>query len=161
MPALIVLLRGGAASRAAAASGYVLFVLAPMWWTPHPGDNAQYGFHGLTTLTANCFMLAGLAFLAAMGWYAWRPRRRPYGGIGEAPASDAAPSGRQPGPLRPLADPESPSLPAAADLKGPSRYDLSGWSPRRTLSIYRDRIVRDRRRADDGGNSLRALRGSQ
>jgi len=87
MPALIVLLRGGGtASRAAAASGYLLFVLAPMWWTPHPGDNAQYGFHGLTTLTANCFMLAGIAFLAAMGWYARpRPRRRPYGGTRHAP----------------------------------------------------------------------------
>ena len=66
MPVLMVLLRGGAASRAAAACGYLLFVLAPMWWTPHPGDNAQYGFHGLITVTANSFMLAGAGFLAVM-----------------------------------------------------------------------------------------------
>ena len=79
MPALIVLLRGGAASRVIAACGYLLFVLAPMWWTPHPGDNAQYGFHGLTTVTANSFMLAGLGFLAFMAGQAWRtrPGRRP------------------------------------------------------------------------------------
>jgi len=66
MPVLMVLLRGGAASRAAAACGYLLFVLAPMWWTPHPGDNAQYGFHGLITVTANSFMLAGAGFIAVM-----------------------------------------------------------------------------------------------
>jgi len=77
MPALIVLLRGGTASRVAAASGYLLFVLAPMWWTPHAGGNSEYGFHGLTTLTANCFMLAGIGFLAAMACYAWRTRRQP------------------------------------------------------------------------------------
>ena len=79
MPALIVLLRGGVASRVAAACGYLLFVLAPMWWTPHPGDNAQYGFHGLITLTANCFMVAGVGFLAFMTCHAWlaRPGRRP------------------------------------------------------------------------------------
>jgi hypothetical protein len=74
MPVLIVLLRGGAAGRLAAAGGYLLFVLAPMWWTPHPGDNAQYGFHGLTTLTANCFMLAGVGFVALMARQAWRTR---------------------------------------------------------------------------------------
>jgi Glycosyltransferase family 87 len=80
MPVLIVLLRGGAASRVAAACGYLLFVLAPMWWTPHPGDNAQYGFHWLITLTANCFMLAGVGFLALMACQAltasraWRTR---------------------------------------------------------------------------------------
>jgi hypothetical protein len=74
MPVLIVLLRGGAASRVAAAGGYMLFVLAPMWWTPHQGDNAQYGFHGLITLTANCFMVAGVGFLALMARYAWRTR---------------------------------------------------------------------------------------
>jgi alpha-1,2-mannosyltransferase len=37
LPALIVLLRGGPGARIGAAAGYVLFVLAPMWWTPHPG----------------------------------------------------------------------------------------------------------------------------
>jgi Glycosyltransferase family 87 len=73
MPALIVMLRGGAASQVAAACGYVLFALAPMWFTPHAGPGSQYGFHWLTTLAANCFLLAGLAFLAYMGCQAWRP----------------------------------------------------------------------------------------
>jgi hypothetical protein len=79
MPALIVLLRGGTASRVAAVCGYLLFVLAPMWWTPRPGDNSQYGFHGLTTLVANSFMLAGIGFLAYLACYAWRPRHAPPG----------------------------------------------------------------------------------
>jgi Glycosyltransferase family 87 len=113
MPALIVLLRGSTASRVAAASGYLLFVLAPMWWTPHPGNNAQYGFHGLTTLTANCFMLAGVAFLTAMGCYAWRTRRRPYSGTWAAPPGESA-TVLLPRPRRSLADAESPSSPAGA-----------------------------------------------
>ncbi|HUB38843.1 MAG TPA: glycosyltransferase 87 family protein [Streptosporangiaceae bacterium] len=75
MPALIVLLRTGAASRVTAAGGYVLFVLAPMWWTPHPGGNCEYGFHWLATLAANSFMLAGLGFLGYMACYTWRTRR--------------------------------------------------------------------------------------
>ncbi len=66
MPALIVLLRGGIRSRIAAACGYLLFVLAPMWWTPWSWTTSEYGFHGLTTLTANCFLIAGLAFLGYM-----------------------------------------------------------------------------------------------
>jgi hypothetical protein len=68
LPALIVLLRGGTASRAVAAVAYLLFALAPMWWTPHPArpGPAQSGFHWLTTLTANSFLAAGLAFLAYM-----------------------------------------------------------------------------------------------
>lgn len=79
MPALIVMLRGGgAACRVAAACGYALFVLAPMWFTPHAGRGSQYGFHWLTTLTANCFLLAGLAFLVYMAWYAWRGPRSSY-----------------------------------------------------------------------------------
>jgi alpha-1,2-mannosyltransferase len=77
MPALIVLLRGGNASRVAAACGYALFVVAPMWWTPHADHNSQYGFHGLTTLVANCFLLAGIGFLAYMSCCAWRTRSRP------------------------------------------------------------------------------------
>ena len=89
MPALIVLLRGGAASQVAAACGYLLFVLAPMWWTPHAGSNAQYGFHGLTTLTANCFMLAGIGFLAYTACYAWRQRPRPAPGRGSTVGASA------------------------------------------------------------------------
>jgi hypothetical protein len=76
VPALVVLMRGGLGARVAAACTYVLFVLAPMWWTPHPArpGMAQAGFHGLTTVTANCFLLAGLAFLAYMAVVAWRTR---------------------------------------------------------------------------------------
>jgi hypothetical protein len=76
VPALVVLMRGGVGARIAAACAYLLFVLAPMWWTPHPvrPGMAQTGFHGLTTLTANCFLVAGLAFLAYMTVVTWRTR---------------------------------------------------------------------------------------
>ena len=73
MPALIVLLRGGIATRIAAACGYLLFVLAPMWWTPWSWTTSESGFHGLVTLAANCFLLAGLAFLGYMAVCTWRP----------------------------------------------------------------------------------------
>ena len=76
MPALIVLLRGGPASRIAAACGYLLFAAAPMWWTPWSFKTSQYGFHGLVTLTANCFLIAGVAFLAYMAVCTWRPQSR-------------------------------------------------------------------------------------
>ena len=76
MPALIVLLRGGIASQIAAACGYLLFALAPMWWTPWSWTTSEYGFHGLVTLTANCFLIAGLAFLAYMTVCTWRPGSR-------------------------------------------------------------------------------------
>jgi hypothetical protein len=72
LPALVVLVRGGTASRCAAAGSYLLFVLAPMWWTPHAGGPGESGFHGLTTVIANCFPIAGLAFLAYMTVCAWR-----------------------------------------------------------------------------------------
>ena len=74
LPALVVLLRGGTGSRIAAACAYLLFVLAPMWWTPWSGATSQTRFHGLTTVTANCFLIAGLAFLAYMTICACRPR---------------------------------------------------------------------------------------
>jgi len=68
LPALIVALRGGPGARIGAAAGYALFVLAPMWWTPHPGagGTGQFGVHGLLTPIANCFMIAGLVFLGYM-----------------------------------------------------------------------------------------------
>lgn len=62
MPALLLLLRDG--HRRAAGCAYVLFVLAPLWWTPHNGHPLQYGFRGPLTLVANCYLVAGLAFLA-------------------------------------------------------------------------------------------------
>jgi hypothetical protein len=76
VPALVVLIRGGAGARIAAACTYLLFALAPMWWTPHPvrPGMAQTGFHGLTTLAANCFLVAGVAFLTYMTVVAWRTR---------------------------------------------------------------------------------------
>jgi hypothetical protein len=76
MPALIVLLRGGIGSRIAAACGYLLFVLAPMWWTPWSWTTSEYGFHGMVTLTANCFLIAGLAFLGYMAICTWRLESR-------------------------------------------------------------------------------------
>jgi alpha-1,2-mannosyltransferase len=60
MPALVLLVRDG--RRAFALCGYLLFLLAPLWWTPH-GDGREYGFHGLLTLVANCYLIAGLIFL--------------------------------------------------------------------------------------------------
>src|SRR5215472_2689425 len=88
MPALFVLLRGGTASRVAAACGYLLFALAPMWWTPWTFTTVQYGFHGLVTLAANCFLIAGAGFLVYMAVRAWRPesRRR----VDEVPGSSGS-----------------------------------------------------------------------
>jgi alpha-1,2-mannosyltransferase len=40
---------------------YPIMIAAPMWSTPHFGGPAEYGLHGLTSITANCFLLAGLA----------------------------------------------------------------------------------------------------
>ncbi len=73
LPALILLVRAG--HRKAAAAGYLLFAVAPFWFTPHAAGPREYGFHWLVTLVANCFLLAGLAFLAYMAWYACRPTR--------------------------------------------------------------------------------------
>jgi alpha-1,2-mannosyltransferase len=71
IPALIVLARGGVRSRIAAGCAYLLFVAAPMWFTPWWGGPRQYGWHGPETIIANCFMLSGVAFLAYMARRAW------------------------------------------------------------------------------------------
>jgi Glycosyltransferase family 87 len=76
IPALVILLQGGRRSRIAAACGYVLFVAAPMWFTPRHGGPSEYGFHWLVTAVANCYLLAGLAFLGYLGWCAVAPQRR-------------------------------------------------------------------------------------
>ncbi len=55
-----------AGHRAAAAAGYLLFALAPFWYTPHAAGPREYGFHWLVTLVANCFLIAGVAFLGYM-----------------------------------------------------------------------------------------------
>jgi hypothetical protein len=72
LPALILLVRSG--HRIAAAAGYLLFALAPFWYTPHAAGPREYGFHGLLTLVANCFLIAGLVFLGYMAWQAYRAR---------------------------------------------------------------------------------------
>jgi hypothetical protein len=78
LPALVVLIRSG--HRIAAAAGYLLFALAPFWFTPHAGGPREYGFHWLLTLAANCFLIAGLAFLAYMALTRLRrPRTGPPG----------------------------------------------------------------------------------
>ncbi len=77
VPALVILLRGGKRSKIAAGFGYLLFVIAPMWFTPLYGP-ANYGFHGAETIVANCYPIAGLAFLGYMCWRAyatWRDAR--------------------------------------------------------------------------------------
>lgn len=79
LPALVAMWRGGTRGRIAAACGYVLFCVAPMWWTPYKGAGGDYGWHGLVTLTANCFLIAGLAFLGYMAVHAWQTRQRPGG----------------------------------------------------------------------------------
>jgi Glycosyltransferase family 87 len=79
LPALVLLVRSG--HRIAAAAGYLLFALAPFWFTPHSGGSREYGFHWLLTLVANCFLIAGLAFLAYMAWSAYRTRE--FGGSRE------------------------------------------------------------------------------
>ena len=75
LPALLVLVRSG--HRVAAGLGYLLFAVAPFWYTPHSGGPREYGFHWLVTLAANCYLIAGLAFLAYMTYtaYAAGPRR--------------------------------------------------------------------------------------
>lgn len=129
MPALIVLLRGGTASRIAAACGYLLFALAPMWWTPWSGARSESGFHGLVTLTANCFLIAGLAFLAYMAVCTWRPEsRRRDGGAPIAYAASSATFG-QPG--------RRGRLVPAARRAGPSTLS--------TTSTVRRREVADRK----------------
>jgi len=75
LPALVLLLRSG--HRVAAGLGYVLFALAPFWYTPRSGGPGEYGFHRLLTLVANCYLVAGLALLAYLAWRAYlgSPRR--------------------------------------------------------------------------------------
>ena len=74
LPALVLLLRAG--HRIAAGAGYLLFAVAPFWFTPHAAGPREYGFHWLVTLVANCFLLAGLAFGAYMALTQLRPPQR-------------------------------------------------------------------------------------
>ncbi|QKW33690.1 DUF2029 domain-containing protein [Actinomadura sp. NAK00032] len=95
VPALAVLLRNG--NRKTALAAYVLFALSPLWWTPHNGHPLQYGFHIFLTPIANCYLLAGMAFLAHM---AIRLKTAPPTGQGEqrrpVPAAAATRAVRDP-----------------------------------------------------------------
>jgi alpha-1,2-mannosyltransferase len=82
LPALVLLVRGG--KRIAAAVGYLVFAVAPFWFTPHSGRPDEYGFHWLVTLVANCYLIAGLVFLGFMAWQA-------FGGRVPAPPVTGAP----------------------------------------------------------------------
>lgn len=73
MPALVVLLRYGTQGRVVAGCTYVIFAVAPMWWTPHSGAAGDYGAHGLVTVAANCFLFAGVGVMAYIGLRTWRP----------------------------------------------------------------------------------------
>lgn len=76
MPALIVLARGRRGDRVAAVCGWLLFVLAPLWWPPHSLSRPDYGFHWLLTLVTNCYVVAGIAFIGLMAWRARAVRAR-------------------------------------------------------------------------------------
>jgi len=73
MPALVVLARYGARGQIAAGCVYVIFVLAPMWWTPHAGVAGDYGAHGPVTVIANCFLFAGIGVITYICVRTWRP----------------------------------------------------------------------------------------
>ena len=87
LPALVLLIRDG--HRIAAVTGYLLFAVAPFWFTPHAAGPREYGFHWLTTLVANCFLVAGLVFLGYMALRELRGARRPRGQV-----EDLGPPGR-------------------------------------------------------------------
>jgi hypothetical protein len=75
MPALLVLVRSGRRrEQAGAAVGYLLFVVGPMWFTPHHGGPGEYGFHGVVSLLANSYLVAALALLAYLARIALHPR---------------------------------------------------------------------------------------
>jgi hypothetical protein len=112
MPVLVVLVRNGTGRRIPALCAYVLFLLAPMWWTPRSGGPREYGFHGWLTVVANGYLVAGLVFLAYMAYLATWPTGR---GRGTRPASRSSRGG------------------AADDVEHVSRVGLGGPPPRDVL----------------------------
>jgi alpha-1,2-mannosyltransferase len=107
VPGLVAVWRAGTRGRIAAAVGYVLFAAAPLWWTPHDGGPREYGFHGLVTVVANCYLVAGLAFLAFLACVAMRARaagrvsmplpRQPAAACPEMAATTSLMAARKPG----------------------------------------------------------------
>jgi len=81
LPALVLLVRGR--HRIAGTCGYLLFAVAPFWYTPHSGGSREYGFHWLLTPVANCFLIAGLVFWGYLAWSALAELRRPEGPQGQ------------------------------------------------------------------------------
>jgi alpha-1,2-mannosyltransferase len=98
LPALVLLVRAG--KRIAAGIGYLVFAVAPFWFTPHSGRPDEYGFHWLVTLVANCYLIAGLAFLGFMAC-------RALGGRVPAPPVPGAPD-----------PPGAPDAPGASGVSG-------------------------------------------
>jgi hypothetical protein len=88
MPALAVLIQGSRRTKIAAAVSYLLFAIAPMWFTPRNGGPSESGWHGLVTIVANCYAIAGGAFLAYMAWRAYLLARNGT----DQPAADPAPA---------------------------------------------------------------------
>ena len=94
LPALVLLLRAG--HRIAAGAGYLLFAVAPFWFTPHAGGPREYGFHWLVTVVANCFLFAGLAFLGYMALAQPRHSQMTADRPGPAPAGAVFAEGASP-----------------------------------------------------------------
>ncbi len=86
LPALVVLMRGGKGARIAAACAFLLFVLAPMWFTPYSHLAGDFGFRGVVSLIANSFTIAGLAFIGYMAVCTFLPRPSPADPDGGEPA---------------------------------------------------------------------------
>jgi len=89
LPALVWLVHRE--RRIAAGVGYVLFAVAPFWFTPHSGGAREYGFHWLITLVANCYLIAGLVFGGYMVRRAYLMRKAPV--VTESAAGDVGAAG--------------------------------------------------------------------
>jgi Glycosyltransferase family 87 len=98
LPALVVLVRAG--HWVAAGLGYLLFAVAPFWYTPHSGGPSEYGFHGLVTLVANCYLIAGLAFGVFMVFMARRACLLRHVRCDRSRTGDDRAAGRPPGDTR-------------------------------------------------------------
>ncbi len=140
LPALVILMQGGRRSRVAAVCAYLLFVIAPMWLTPWHRGSAQYGFHWLVTLVANCYLVAGLAFLVYAGWRACRIQRGNGAPLAARPSPLAAAAGNQPLPGLPspgLPPTRSAPPPSASPRLAPSAAPSSGPGPAARLPSRR------------------------
>lgn len=76
--------------RRAAAGGFLLFALGPIWWVPNTRGR-EYAHHGWQLLAANAYLLAAVAFLVAAGVHLLRTRWRP--ATGRLHPTDGEPMG--------------------------------------------------------------------